>query len=794
MRLISHVGVCLLTALLTLAPAGSARAQDPEAACSCVGTWQTTILAARNLAACKEGRGDKCLGFEVRITKPWAWDAGRQECVGSFEYWEGTRGGKPEWQSAGTFTTQTVTLDRARQRCKEIGQVSSDDPQPSRDTRTVEKAADKLRDTVRQAMRDRPSVNQAKKALRGDDYLLTPTGSGFTITTPAEASRLPSTRTCPMVRPILKDAALVDGALTSTGIASVEHASIKGTINGGGDFVSNDSASATDRYARNTPESFDVNLLNATVVVSIDGAGTQRARWERPDAVTPSGNAVLVQRASGALAGAVDFCSGGGDASAKSVEHASIKGTINGGGEFIRHPAPDAPFQGRLLRVGLGALATERVAMASRILAPPGAEYKLANATVAVDIGANGISAIAVLKGRARATELVTGQAREVQAGQMVVVVPGIGVAAPVPMTSDVRAFMNSMIGSSGGDGSDAGRDTRRVQPGTDLAPLTGSRVLRGGEQWALRTTDGTLALSARIPWKQVAGAAGAMEIRVNGQLLTSRLGNKTGSFSLADGREFDYLHPQTNHWMVFYSPDFVSNNTGAGGDYQVVTDPGAAYRYTWDLSPFTGNGKVAEVVIRNPITSSDVPLEVSFDEPGQPGGGTRTLERPRTSGEIEAPWRGRPPAADSETQARPQAGGELTGTWTMDYWVFGFPKPRQLTLEQRGNAVTGTMQSPGGNPVRIEGAIAGATLTLDFIYDNLATLSELTSPEVARKIAGIKSKAQLQKTGADTWKGTLAGFYLSTTGTEVNAKADGGTPLAAEKSAPGPTTMRRVP
>jgi hypothetical protein len=90
------------------------------------------------------------------------------------------------------------------------------------------------------------------------------------------------------------------------------------------------------------------------------------------------------------------------------------------------------------------------------------------------------------------------------------------------------------------------------------------------------------LELAARIEWRQVAGAASLLEVRINGQALTSGLLNKGGGFRLADGREFPYYAESVHAWTIFYSPDFSTNNSPGAGVYQVVTDPGQAYRYRW--------------------------------------------------------------------------------------------------------------------------------------------------------------------------------------------------------------------
>ncbi|MCX6011937.1 MAG: hypothetical protein NTV30_00695, partial [Chloroflexi bacterium] len=493
-------------------------------------------------------------------------------------------------------------------------------------------------------------------------------------------------------------------ALESLNVASAELGSIKGTINGGGDFVDN-APSNDDNYARLIPGEFEINMLNLTLFVS--------------------------------------------------AELYNIKGTINGGGDFVYS------LENFLKWKDTG-------------ISPPGVKLIKTGTTVAVDVGANGISAIAVLTGRMRAVELETGDTRELSAGTLAVVVPGVGVSAPQSIAPELAQYLESMRDPR----TTPSRDT--VDTGTIISE---AKVLRGGERWTIRMQgEETLRVYARLPWKQVAGAANALEVLVNGKMLTAPVINKSASFTYADGREINYLDSVTGHWTIFYSPDFVSNNTNAGGDYQVVTNPGEAYRYVWDISRLTAGGEPAEVSFRNTITTSNVPLEVRIDASDK-------------SAEIVARQaEGRLPVGEKEVPVRAKVGDDLTGTWSMDYWVWGYSKPRQMTLVQQGSRVTGMMPSAGGNPIRVEGTITSDTLVLDFIYDNLTTLSELVSPDIARQALGIKSHAKFRRDTADTWTGTLSAFYISSSGKTINLKADGGTPGADTRYKPGPTTMKRMP
>ncbi len=111
-------------------------------------------------------------------------------------------------------------------------------------------------------------------------------------------------------------------------------------------------------------------------------------------------------------------------------------------------------------------------------------------------------------------------------------------------------------------------------------------------------STASALSLDARIPYSRPAGARQVLEVSVNGTVVNSPLLNKGKSFNYKDGRTFDYKYG--NAWVIFYSADFSANNTSAGGGYQVLTDPGQAYHYRWDISALAGNSVTMDVTIKN--------------------------------------------------------------------------------------------------------------------------------------------------------------------------------------------------
>jgi hypothetical protein len=143
--------------------------------------------------------------------------------------------------------------------------------------------------------------------------------------------------------------------------------------------------------------------------------------------------------------------------------------------------------------------------------------------------------------------------------------------------------------------------------------------TLAPGEEWSGVVTlpGGLLSLEARRVAAAAEGGCYALEVIVNGTPLTRPLFNKAATFAFADGRVFSYRSPAAARWMVFSSPDYDAHNRG-DGDFHVVTDDGAAYRYVWDLAA-TLESPAANVRIRN-VADDAGELAVRFvrDEPGQ--------------------------------------------------------------------------------------------------------------------------------------------------------------------------------
>ncbi len=125
---------------------------------------------------------------------------------------------------------------------------------------------------------------------------------------------------------------------------------------------------------------------------------------------------------------------------------------------------------------------------------------------------------------------------------------------------------------------------------------------LAPGETWEGEVRAAPLfEIMARIQWEHVMGMEAVLEVRINGQPVSGGLVNKNESFRLADGRRFPYYDKTAHAWTLFFSPDFSSNESSDAGDYEVVTDPGEAYRFRW----ITG-------------VSGGAPMKISFKHNGR--------------------------------------------------------------------------------------------------------------------------------------------------------------------------------
>jgi len=133
---------------------------------------------------------------------------------------------------------------------------------------------------------------------------------------------------------------------------------------------------------------------------------------------------------------------------------------------------------------------------------------------------------------------------------------------------------------------------------------------IAANDSWTVSVqSTNILRLAARIDYDKPAGGNYPLEISVNDQPLTASLLNKGASFTYKDGRNFSYQ--SGNAWMLFYSQNFSANNSSAGGGYQVVTDPGQAYLYKWDISSLVGGASSMKLVIKNNGNSVGKPIVI---------------------------------------------------------------------------------------------------------------------------------------------------------------------------------------
>ena len=257
-----------------------------------------------------------------------------------------------------------------------------------------------------------------------------------------------------------------------------------------------------------------------------------------------------------------------------SSEHSSVRGCINGGGDFIKF-SPGGARQGP-------AGQNVRLELPGALVAADG-DY----ARVVADLAPSGASAVAVVTGRVNVREMTTGQSRMVSRGEAVLILPGTGVSQPARVSAD--------------------RFAAASRP-----RIRGSIVLQPGEEWSgqIRLDAGLLPIEARLLYDKPAGGNYVLEVAVNGKPVTDPVLNKMSPMRYADGRNYPYREPNSAKWLLFYSHDYAANNGAAGGGYEVKTDPGQAYRYVWNVASLAGKNAVADVRFRN-SSNPPVPLEL---------------------------------------------------------------------------------------------------------------------------------------------------------------------------------------
>ena len=123
--------------------------------------------------------------------------------------------------------------------------------------------------------------------------------------------------------------------------------------------------------------------------------------------------------------------------------------------------------------------------------------------------------------------------------------------------------------------------------------------------------------------------------------------------------------------------------------------------------APLTTQAQTIEATFEGTITGNEMSGTVTLTG-GQPGSfsGTRAAAPTGTPSATPTPGAARPGATPSATAAG--AAADLSGTWTLSVELAGRPQTATLTLQQQGERLTGTLQSPQGSS-EISNGSAGA-------------------------------------------------------------------------------------
>ena len=127
-----------------------------------------------------------------------------------------------------------------------------------------------------------------------------------------------------------------------------------------------------------------------------------------------------------------------------SSEHSSVRGTINGGGDFIGFRR----IPGGVRRPMLIRAAFDRPPLAGpgTVVETPGAVVTLgADAVAAIDLAPNGVAAVALLAGSGSLAEIESGAQRRLAPGTVAVSVPGLGVSPPIALPADSRDALEAI-------------------------------------------------------------------------------------------------------------------------------------------------------------------------------------------------------------------------------------------------------------------------------------------------------------------------------------------------------------
>ena len=146
----------------------------------------------------------------------------------------------------------------------------------------------------------------------------------------------------------------------------------------------------------------------------------------------------------------------------------------------------------------------------------------------------------------------------------------------------------------------------------TAVTPVPAEIVLRPGQVWeGDLPVSAILDLQARLQYEKLAGSSFALDVMINGQRVAGPLLNKAAQYTYKDGRTFSYYNPTQPGWMVFFTPDFSGNNDDPNSGYRVMTNPGEAYHYRWNIAALAGKGPTMHVRLANTIASTSSSLVI---------------------------------------------------------------------------------------------------------------------------------------------------------------------------------------
>jgi len=135
-----------------------------------------------------------------------------------------------------------------------------------------------------------------------------------------------------------------------------------------------------------------------------------------------------------------------------SSEHSSVRGTINGGGDFIGFRRIPGGFRRPMLI--RAAFDSPPLTGPGTVVETPGAVVTLgADAVVAIDLAPNGVVAVALLAGSGNLAEVESGAQQRLASGTMALSVPGIGVSPPVALPDDDREALEAIAAAPAGGG-----------------------------------------------------------------------------------------------------------------------------------------------------------------------------------------------------------------------------------------------------------------------------------------------------------------------------------------------------